>query len=231
MKTISIFISLILFIGCSSKKENEETSISVVGVANLSVLPDIAQIQLSVDYSSVNLDSVLANVNKIVKGLLENLAACKAKPSSISTRDYNISFYEENKTKIRKYHGNQNIAIETVLSVAGVEEVINITRKYPGVGLTIGYSLSAKLKDSLAKKLRRMALKDAETKGTFLAKTSSLRIQRIKDINYGFSGYGGGNGAGPSLYEENGNSAPVNLVPQLLDLSDNVAVVYNAIRD
>ncbi|MBL7932805.1 MAG: SIMPL domain-containing protein [Bacteroidia bacterium] len=234
MKSIIYLSLLIFFVGCTTNTDKEGTSINVTGTSNLSIDPDIVEVQLSVSYSSVNRDSVLSKVNGTIKALLNDIKSCKTKPVSIFTGNYNVSYYKEYQTKTYKYHGDQIIELKTKLVIADVEEIIGIVRKYTLVDIAVDYALSNKLRDSVANKLRVLALKDAEEKSSFLARSSSLRIQKIINISYGSTGYGGGAGAA-SKYEmlnENANSStPINMIPKPINLSDEVLVSYQATKE
>lgn len=163
-----------------------ERTIIITGKSQLNISPDMIKLSFKIITQETAYSQVLNFLSDNANSLIDVLTSHGFNTNEIKTTRYTIhrwTKYQNGQELNLGYEGEYSLFVEFKIDNAKINEIINhITEKVPCVSINISYSCS-KL-EQYDKKLLELAIKDAQDKAKFIAKTSGVKLKQILNINY-----------------------------------------------
>ena len=163
-----------------------ERTIIITGKSQLNISPDMIRLSFKIIIQETAYSQVLNFLSDNANSLIDVLTSHGFNTNEIKTTRYTIhrwTKYQNGQELNLGYEGEHSLFVEFKIDNAKINEIINhITEKVPCVSINISYSCS-KL-EQYDKKLLELAIKDAQDKAKFIAKTSGVKLKQILNINY-----------------------------------------------
>ena len=163
-----------------------ERTIIITGKSQLNISPDMIKLSFKIITQETAYSQVLNFLSDNANSLIDVLTSHGFNTNEIKTTRYTIhrwTKYQNGQELNLGYEGEHSLFVEFKIDNAKINEIINhITEKVPCVSINISYSCS-KL-EQYDKKLLELAIKDAQDKAKFIAKTSGVKLKQILNINY-----------------------------------------------
>ena len=163
-----------------------ERTIIITGKSELNISPDMIRLSFKIIIQETAYSQVLNFLSDNANSLIDILTSHGFNTNEIKTTRYTIhrwTKYQNGQELNLGYEGEHSLFVEFKIDNAKINEIINhITEKVPCVSINISYSCS-KL-EQYDKKLLELAIKDAQDKAKFIAKTSGVKLKQILNINY-----------------------------------------------
>ena len=163
-----------------------ERTIIITGKSELNISPDMIRLSFKIIIQETAYSQVLNFLSDNANSLIDVLTSHGFNTNEIKTTRYTIhrwTKYQNGQELNLGYEGEYSLFVEFKIDNAKINEIINhITEKVPCVSINISYSCS-KL-EQYDKKLLELAIKDAQDKAKFIAKTSGVKLKQILNINY-----------------------------------------------
>ena len=231
---ISLFLLLISITSFSQQKENP--TITVIGIARMTVTPDLGTLNISVSEIRLQMgDAIKAlevksnHYNELLKEL--GFSEKDIKTTSFSVNQYRV--YREREYIDSGYIASQKIKLEFQYDQKTLQKILTeFSKSEKPIDFSFDFQLSEQLKQKVQSQILDYAVKDGNEKANLIAKSAGLKLLRIKDIAYGTWG----RDAGMQLVEKNrpyasysaaGNdSRNINFTPDDLVLRDTVMLIW-----
>ena len=163
-----------------------ERTIIITGKSQLNISPDMIRLSFKIITQETAYSQVLNFLSDNANSLIDVLTSHGFNTNEIKTTRYTIhrwTKYQNGQELNLGYEGEHSLFVEFKIDNAKINEIINhITEKVPCVSINISYSCS-KL-EQYDKELLELAIKDAQDKAKFIAKTSGVKLKQILNINY-----------------------------------------------
>jgi uncharacterized protein YggE len=256
-KLIVVFISTLLvaalaLTGCAQTPVKAETTVSqsttpqttpirtlfVSGSGKVTLVPDIAYINIGVHSEAMDVTSALKQNNDLAKQIADALVASGVDAKDIQTANFNI--YP--KTNYDPQTGNStpagfsvdNTVYITVRNLKNLGDMLDIAIR-AGANQIYGISFDITDRAGALVQARDLAIKDAQQKAVEVAKVSGVELGLVQAINVSDSsfvqpynqyngGMGGGGGAGAKSMD---SSVPVSAGQIVITFSADLVYVIN----
>ena len=163
-----------------------ERTIIITGKSQLNISPDMIRLSFKIIIQETAFSQVLNFLSDNANSLIDVLTSHGFNTNEIKTTRYTIhrwTKYQNGQELNLGYEGEHSLFVEFKIDNTKINEIINhITEKVPCVSINISYSCS-KL-EQYDKELLELAIKDAQDKAKFIAKTSGVKLKQILNINY-----------------------------------------------
>ena len=163
-----------------------ERTIIITGKSQLNISPDMIRLSFKIITQETAYSQVLNFLSDNANSLIDVLTSHGFNTNEIKTTRYTIhrwTKYQNGQELNLGYEGEHSLFVEFKIDNTKINEIINhITEKVPCVSINISYSCS-KL-EQYDKELLELAIKDAQDKAKFIAKTSGVKLKQILNINY-----------------------------------------------
>ena len=163
-----------------------ERTIIITGKSQLNISPDMIKLSFKIITQETAYSQVLNFLSDNANSLIDVLTSHGFNTNEIKTTRYTIhrwTKYQNGQELNLGYEGEHSLFVEFKIDSTKINEIINhITEKVPCVSINISYSCS-KL-EQYDKELLELAIKDAQDKAKFIAKTSGVKLKQILNINY-----------------------------------------------
>lgn len=232
---ITIIIAVLLIVlgtlfGIYLLKNNDNNTISASGNYQMSVAPDQVQVYLLIETRSKSADDAKNKNSLISESVLNALSSIGIEQSTIETENYNIyPEYDWNNgaQTLKGYVTSNNIKIKTT-DFGKIGKIVDSVVDAGALVSYINFELSPEKNNEYKSKVLTEASKDAKVKAESIAaglgkKLGSLVSVSSQDYNYMPYPLYRSDVAGA----ESAKVAATNIQPKNLDISANVAVVYN----
>lgn len=213
-----------------------ERLITVKGIGNISVKPDLIIITMSLVSHKYDYDDTMKLATESISALENAIEKSGFDKKELKTTSFNIttsykSYYDENnkhKSKFDGYICEQDLKLQFDLDMKVLSKVITEIAK-SGVEPRLNIRFSVKDKDAVNEELLIKATENARRKAEVLAKASRVNLGRLISIDYN---WGEVSIYSKTTYEMDNKSlvmeasyAP-NIEPDDINVSDTVAFVW-----
>ena len=213
-------------------------TLSVSGSGKVTLVPDIAYINIGVHSEAMDVTSALQQNNDLAKKIADALVASGVDAKDIQTANFNI--YP--KTNYDPQTGNStqagfsvdNTVYITVRNLKNLGELLDIAIR-AGANQIYGISFDITDRATALVQARDLAIKDAQQKALEVAKVSGVELGLVQAINVSdssfvqpysqlYGGMGGGNDAGAKSVDA---SVPVSAGQIVITFSANLIYAIN----
>ncbi|CUO68282.1 SIMPL domain-containing protein [Clostridium disporicum] len=213
-----------------------ERLITVKGIGNISVTPDLIIITMNLVSHKYNYDETMKLATESVNELEKAIEEVGFNKKDLKTTNFNIttsykSYYDENnnyKSKFDGYKCEQDLKLEFDLDMEILSKVITAITKSK-VDPRFNIRFSVKDKDEINKELLIKATENARSKAEVLTKAARVTLGRLVSIDYNWSEI---NIYSNTTYEIENKSYAIaetyapSIEPEDIKISDTVAFVW-----
>ena len=213
-----------------------ERLITVKGIGNISVTPDLIIITMNLVSHKYNYDETMKLATESVNELEKAIEEVGFNKKDLKTTNFNIttsykSYYDENnnyKSKFDGYKCEQDLKLEFDLDMEILSKVITAITKSK-VEPRFNIRFSVKDKDEINKELLIKATENARSKAEVLTKAAIVTLGRLVSIDYNWSEI---NIYSNTTYEIENKSYAIaetyapSIEPEDIKISDTVAFVW-----
>ena len=213
-----------------------ERLITVKGIGNISVTPDLIIITMNLVSHKYNYDETMKLATESVNELAKAIEEVGFNKKDLKTTNFNIttsykSYYDENnnyKSKFDGYKCEQDLKLEFDLDMEILSKVITAITKSK-VEPRFNIRFSVKDKDEINKELLIKATENARSKAEVLTKAARVTLGRLVSIDYNWSEI---NIYSNTTYEIENKSYAIaetyapSIEPEDIKISDTVAFVW-----
>ena len=164
----------------------QEKTMIITGSSKLSISPDITRLSFSIKTQETCYEQTLSYLSDNAESLINVLTLNNFLEKEIKTTRYSIhrwTKYENGQEHHLGYEGEHHLFVEFKIDNERINKIIDeVSTKVPCVSINISYSCSHL--EKYDKKLIELAIKDAKSKATIIAKASNVNLKQIKTINY-----------------------------------------------
>lgn len=210
----------------SSVTTTKSDTFSVSGEGKVSMIPDIAVVDIGVAAEGSTVSQVQQQLNQNMNAISNSIKRIGVDSKDIKTSNNNISptyDYQSSPARIKGYQANSNLTIK-VRKIDSANAVIDAATAN-GANRIDGISFDVDDKTKATNLAREEAVKDAKSKAQAAAKAAGFRLGKI--INYS---EGGGAGPRPIMLEKSAmladSGAPTQVEPGSSELIVNVTLSY-----
>ncbi len=194
---ILLFLSLTTF-----GQDKEKPTVTVTGVARVTVKPDLGVLSISVSEIKPKMgDAIkaLGDKSNYYNDLLKKLGFNE---KDIKTTSFAVSknrVYIDNEYVDSGYVASQNIRLEFAYDQKILQKIVSeFSKSEKPIDFSFDFELSELLKQKVQTQIIDFAVKDGNEKANGIAKSAGLKLLKIKDITYG----GWGRDSGMELVEK-----------------------------
>lgn len=231
---ILFFLCLVAFIkfvgpiplSISSVTTTKTDTFSVSGEGKVTMIPDIAVVNVGVTAQSANVSQVQQQLNKKMNAISDAIKKLGVDSKDIQTSNYNISptyDYSGGSQRVTGYQANSNLTIK-VRKIDNANGVIDAATAN-GANQVSGITFDVDDKTKAENQAREQAVADAKSKAETAARAAGFALGRI--INYS---EGGGAAPRPVMLDKAismaGGGAPTQVEPGSSELSVTVTLSY-----
>ena len=213
-----------------------ERLITVKGIGNISVTPDLIIITMNLVSHKYNYDETMKLATESVNELEKAIEEVGFNKKDLKTTNFNITtsyknYYDENnnyKSKFDGYKCEQDLKLEFDLDMEILSKVITAITKSK-VEPRFNIRFSVKDKDEINKELLIKATENARSKAEVLTKAARVTLGRLVSIDYNWSEI---NIYSNTTYEIENKSYAIaetyapSIEPEDIKISDTVAFVW-----
>jgi len=214
--------------GSPSTQATVQRTITVVGVGKVSLVPDIAQLNVGVEDSASTVAEAKTKVDTQVAALLAALKALGIADKDIQTSNYSI-YYEQPSSPLPKdssstergglYHVS-NMLLVTVRDVSKAGDVLD-AMVAAGANQVYGVNFTVSDQVKWQSQARELAMADAKARADELARLSGVQVGQVQAVSEVI----GGN-VYPVAADRGLGGGGAGIVPGEQELSMQVQVVY-----
>lgn len=168
-----------------------ERLITVKGVSNISVKPDLIIITMNVVSEKYDYDEAMELATESIESLENAIEKIGLNKKELKTTNFNVttnyeSYYDENnkyKSKFKGYKVEQDLKLELDLDMKLLSTVLTAITK-SNVNPRLNIRFSVKDKEAVNEELLIKATENARRKAEILTKASKATLGRLVSINY-----------------------------------------------
>lgn len=152
----------------------------------VTVIPDIAKLNLGIESQGENLKSVQNEVNKKSKNLTDSLKKLGVEENNIKTTNYSVNpeySYDQTPYKIKGYRVSTNYEVKITDFEIVNDVLVAATNVGANVIGNIVFEVNDKTKSEITQKAREEAVKLAKDKASSLAKASGITLGKIINVS------------------------------------------------
>ncbi len=164
----------------------QEKTMIITGKSQLNISPDMIRLSFKIITQETAYSQVLNFLSDNANSLIDVLTSHGFNTNEIKTTRYTIhrwTKYQNGQELNLGYEGEHSLFVEFKIDNERINKIIDeVSTKVPCVSINISYSCSHL--EKYDKKLIELAIKDAKSKATIIAKASNVNLKQIKTINY-----------------------------------------------
>lgn len=214
-------------VSISSVTTTKTDTFSVSGEGKITMIPDIAVVNVGVTAQGPNVSTVQSQLNAKMNAITQAIKRLGVDGKDIQTSNYNISptyDYTNPVQRVTGYQANSNLTIK-VRKIDNANSVIDAATAN-GANQVGGVSFDVDDKTKAENQARELAVADAKSKAEAAARAAGFKLGRI--INYS---EGGGASPRPMMFDKalpvaGGGGAPTQVEPGSSELSVTVNLSY-----
>lgn len=190
MKILIPFILISILSFHSFAQDSFFEAVVVEGKSTLKLVPELITFSINLSVIDTNYTTCTELAMKEIERVKSEFAKNDIDKKLIQTVNYSIREEREHDPKSRKqifkgYRASIPIIIKTQLDYSKNDLIFEIIKNNFKAAFNLNFSLSPKQIESVKEELIEMAVKDAKTKATQLAKSADIKLGRISKIQYG----------------------------------------------
>jgi uncharacterized protein len=185
MKKIILF-SPILFLSLSMMAQ-QIPLIEVEGKSEISIMPDEANIQISLVEKAMNVSDATNALNKKTKSIEEALKKTGIEDYDFFVDNYYVyvnRIYTKGTSKDSGYVASQNVRVVVRNIEKDLVKITETLHQTTDMGFNIQLIVSDKLKKASEKQLLELAIEDAKLKADIIAKSLGIEKIKVHRVNY-----------------------------------------------
>ena len=185
MKKIIFFLP-ILFLSLSMMAQ-QIPLIEVEGKSEISIMPDEANIQLSLVEKAMKASDATNALNKKTKSIEEALKKTGIKDYDFFVDNYYVyvnRIYAKGTSKDSGYVASQNVRVVVRDIEKDLVKITETLHQTADMGFNVQLTVSDKLKKASEKQLLELAIEDAKFKADIIAKSLGIEKIKIHRVNY-----------------------------------------------
>jgi uncharacterized protein len=185
MKKIILF-SPILFLSLSMMAQ-QIPLIEVEGKSEISIMPDEANIQISLVEKAMKVSDATNALNKKTKSIEEALKKTGIKDYDFFVDNYYVyvnRIYIKGTSKDSGYVASQNVRVVVRNIEKDLVKITETLHQTTDMGFNIQLIVSDKLKKASEKQLLELAIEDAKLKADIIAKSLGIEKIKVHRVNY-----------------------------------------------
>ncbi|MEA4811437.1 MAG: SIMPL domain-containing protein [Anaerolineaceae bacterium] len=211
-------------------------TLSVTGNGKVTLVPDIAYINIGVHSEAEDVSSALKQNNELAKKIADALVASGVEQKDIQTANFNIypktNYDPQTGSSTPAGYSVDNTVYVTVRDLKQLGSLLD-TAIQAGANQIYGISFDIKDRQAAVNTARNLAIKDAQEKAVEVAKVSNVALGQVQVINVSDSsyvqpftqGYGGAGGA--TMAKSMDESVPVSAGQIVITFSANLIYAIN----
>lgn len=211
----------------SSVVTQKTDTFSVSGEGKITMIPDIAVVNVGVTAQGPSVSQVQQELNKKMNAVTDAVKRLGVDAKDIQTSNYNISptyDYSGSTQRVTGYQANSNLTIK-VRKIDNANGVIDAATAN-GANEVSGVSFDVDDKTKAENQARTLAVADAKSKADTAARAAGFHLGRV--INYS---EGGGASPRPIMFDKalpvsGGGGAPTQVEPGSSELTVSVTLSY-----
>ncbi|RPA68135.1 DUF541 domain-containing protein [Cyclobacteriaceae bacterium YHN15] len=185
MKKIILF-SPILFLSLSMMAQ-QIPLIEVEGKSEISIMPDEANIQISLVEKAMKVSDATNALNKKTKSIEEALKKTGIEDYDFFVDNYYVyvnRIYTKGTSKDSGYVASQNVRVVVRNIEKDLVKITETLHQTTDMGFNIQLIVSDKLKKASEKELLELAIEDAKLKADIIAKSLGIEKIKVHRVNY-----------------------------------------------
>jgi uncharacterized protein len=185
MKKIILF-SPILFLSLSMMAQ-QIPLIEVEGKSEISIMPDEANIQISLVEKAMKVSDATNALNKKTKSIEEALKKTGIEDYDFFVDNYYVyvnRIYTKGTSKDSGYVASQNVRVVVRNIEKDLVKITETLHQTTDMGFNIQLIVSDKLKKASEKQLLELAIEDAKLKADIIAKSLGIEKIKVHRVNY-----------------------------------------------
>ncbi len=187
-----LFCVALVFASTFSYGQETEARLNVVGVARVSVTPDVAVLTLSAKEFGVDMSTALERLRKKTASYTELFQTLDFKREEVKTTAFDVSknrIYSNNKYIDTGYIASQNMLVEFTYTQEKLTAILNMLAKSKeDIDFTFSFKLSELLKQEVQAEVINKSVADGKKKAKLIAQASGQVLGVLVDITYGSFG-------------------------------------------
>lgn len=198
MKIASIFLLLLLSFFKQPSLEAQETppspwpkaTLKITGTGELKVVPDQAEVNMTVKATDMDFNKAVQKLNQKTDLLNKKLLSAGFSREEIKTSQLNVQ--ENGEWRNGNYIDSGFVATQSIIlrfkrDQQRMVKLMDAFSEEKGAEALFhfGFTLSDEARDQAEEELIRKAIQDSRNKASVIAKTSGVKLGKIKNIIYG----------------------------------------------
>lgn len=164
----------------------KETTFNTTGDAEITAVPDEAQVRLGIDVKRSTVVEAQSSANETINSISDAIKKLGIDKEDIQTQNYRVSpeyDYKSPERRITGYRVNTQIVVK-ITDFEKLNQVIDIATSLGAnqVG-GISFSLSEEKQDELKKEARKVAIAEAKDSAAELAKLAGIKLGRVVNVS------------------------------------------------
>lgn len=204
----TLLVGAVLLSACNTVQpqaaSSTERRLQVTGTGEVTVVPDMAYINIGVHSEADDVSSALSANNELATKLSDALQAEGVEKKDIQTTNFNVypmTHYDNMGQPTGTSYDVDNTVYVTVRNLSNLGKLLDVAIK-AGANNVYGISFDIADKETVLAQARELAIKDAQTKAQSIASVAGVTLGEIISIdvstpsyNQPYFGYGKGGGA------------------------------------
>jgi uncharacterized protein YggE len=191
-------LALFLVLGLSSLRAQQQApalavqqaALKIKGSGEIRVAPDLAVVNMTVKAIDMDFNQAVKALNQKTDKLHKKLQSAGFKPSEIKTSQLNVQengHWRNGEYIDSGYVAMQHIELRFKRDQQRIGSLMEAFADEQGAEalFQLGFALSDEVRKEAGEELIRKAIMDARNKATVIAKTSGVKLGKIRSISYG----------------------------------------------
>ena len=192
-----LLLLLIPFLAFTSVKAQDtapqaipKSALKITGTGQMRVTPDLAVVNMTVKATDMDFNNAVKKLNQKTSELNRKLLGAGFKKDEIKTSQLNVQenrHWRNGENIDSGYVANQHIELRFQRDYQRMSRLMEAFAKEEGAEALFhfGFALSDQARQQANEELIRKAIQDARAKATVIAKSSGVRLGKIRSISYG----------------------------------------------
>ena len=192
--TLAGILGLVLLASCSPvvtyQSQPQMRALNVNGVGQVTLVPDIAYINIGVRTEADDVTTALADNSDLADAISKELKALGVEEKDIQTTSFNVypmQQYDNNGKVTKTTYVVENTVYITVRDLAKLGKLLDASVN-AGANNIYGITFDVEDKSAAIEKARELAIEDAKTKAQSIADVSGVKLGDIQSVSVYSSG-------------------------------------------
>ncbi len=163
----------------------KETTFNTSGDAEITAVPDEAQVRLGIDIKKDTVIGAQDEANQIINDISEAVKKLGIDKEDIQTQNYRVSTEYDYRSPERRITGYR-VNTQIVVKITNFEKLNQVIDTATSLGANqvggISFSLSEEKQDELKKEARKVAIDEAKDSAEELAKLAGIKLGRVVNV-------------------------------------------------